>query len=364
MRRAPRPQRALTTLVPLAGLLVLLALLSAPAADARARKTVHLRGTAYTFDNQRPIAGATIRIAELPRRKAISGPDGGYDLRVPDGTRITPYADAPGHHRIHVQTFVTAGRDLERVNFQIPTEGIYRALAALLGVPLGADGQLRRCAIVSTFANVAVRELSFADFVAFGAHGVAGATATTTPALPAPVYFNESVIPDRSRTASSIDGGVIWPEVPSGRYLVEGRHPTERFAPFRATCRPGRIVNANPPQGLYQLRPGERLDEDVRAGISERAHRTARGRRVVSVRVRPREYVSLRVELRRRGRLVAATATPRVGAYSPRVRTVRLAVPRGVPLPDLEIRVIVQDAAGNRDVGGSVGEPFDPRPVR
>jgi hypothetical protein len=352
---------------PAATWLALLAVLilgaSAPAADARARKTVHLRGTAYTFDNQRPIAGATIRIAELPGRSATSGPDGTYDLAVPDGTRITPYADAPGHHRIHVQTFVTTGRDLERVNFQIPTVGIYRGLAALLGVELDADGELARCAIVSTFANVAVRALSFPDFVAFGAHGVAGATARTTPTLPPPVYFNESVIPDRSRTASSIDGGVIWPEVPAGRYLVEGAHPTERFADVHATCRPGRIVNANPPQGLYQLRPGEQVDRDVRSSTLVREARTARGRLFYGVRVVPREYVSVRVELRRRGRRVAAApAGGRVGAYSPRRRTVRLAIPRGVPLRGLRLRVTVEDAAGNSvvDIAGfSV-----PRPVR
>lgn len=356
-----RTKRAATALVPLVALLALLT--CAPAADARPRKTVHLRGIAYTFDNQRPIAGATIRIAELPGLSATSGADGAYDLAVPDGTRITPYADAAGHHRIHVQTFVTVGRDLERVNFQIPSEGIYRGLAALLGVELDADGELARCAIVSTFANVAVRELSFPDFVAFGAHGVAGATATTTPALPGPVYFNESVIPDRSRTASSIDGGVIWPEVPAGRYVVEGRHPSESFAPFRATCRPGRIVNANPPQGLYQLRPGERLDGEVRAADSVRLQRNRRGRRVFRVRVVPREYVSLRVELRRRGRLLAAaTAGGRVGAYSPRPRTVRLAVPRGVSLRGLRVRVIVEDAAGNGVVSDSgFGVP---RPVR
>jgi len=192
--------------------------------------TVHIRGTAYTFENQQPIAGATIRVAELPGVSATSLSDGSYDLVVPDGTKVTAYVDATGHHRIYAQTFVTTGRDLDRVNFQVPTQPIYFALAALLGVELDANGELVRCAIVSTFANVNVRELSFPDFVAFGAHGVAGATATTTPTLPDPVYFNESVIPDPSRTESSIDGGVIWTEVPEGVHRVQGHHPTERLA--------------------------------------------------------------------------------------------------------------------------------------
>ena len=103
-----------------------------------------------------------------------------------------------------------------------------------------------------------VRNLSFPEFVAYGAHGVAGATASTVPALPSPIYFNESVIPDPSLTETSIDGGIIWTEVPSGNYTVTAQSPTTRFASFRATCRDGRIVNANPPWGLFELKPGEK----------------------------------------------------------------------------------------------------------
>jgi hypothetical protein len=105
---------------------------------------------------------------------------------------------------------------------------------------------------------VNVRDLSFEDFVAYGAHGVAGATASARPALPDPIYFNESVIPDPSLTESSVDGGVLWLDVPAGVYRFRAHHPSARFASFIATCEPGRLVNANPPQGLYQLKPGEK----------------------------------------------------------------------------------------------------------
>ena len=138
------------------GVLVLLPLLTCAAlADASTAghhpgtpATVHIRGTAYTFGgNQQPISGATIRVAELPGISTASQPDGSYDLVVPDGTKVTPYADAAGHHRIYLQTFVTAGRDIERVNFQVPTQPIYFGLAALLGVELDVNGELVRCAI-------------------------------------------------------------------------------------------------------------------------------------------------------------------------------------------------------------------------
>ena len=141
------------------------------------------------------------------------------------------------------------------MNFQTPTDAIYTGLAALLGVSLDSDGDPARCAIVSTFSTRNVRDLAFDDFTAYGAHGVAGATAVASPSLGSPIYFNEDVIPDRTQQKSSVDGGVIWTEVPDGVYTITARHPSTRFASFVASCKPGRIVNANPPWGLHELAP-------------------------------------------------------------------------------------------------------------
>jgi hypothetical protein len=222
-------------------------------ANAWARP-IHIRGTAYEFNNTKVrLGGATIRVAERPRIRAAVRRDGSYDLVVPDRASITPYIVAAGYHTIHLQTFRTAGENLARVNFQTPTESVYRALAALLDVPLDEHGELRQCAIVSTFSTRNVRDLSFAGFTDYGAHGVAGATAVATPALPAPVYFNENVIPDPLQELSSIDGGVVWTRVPTGVYRIGAHHPSTRFASFVATCKPGRVVNANPPWGLHEL---------------------------------------------------------------------------------------------------------------
>jgi hypothetical protein len=223
------------------------------AVNASARP-VHIGGTAYEFNNTTVrLGGATIRVAERPRIRATVRGDGSYDLLVPDRASITPYITAAGYHTIYLQTFRTAGENLARVNFQTPTESVYRALAALLEVPLDEHGELRQCGIVSTFSTRNVRDLSFSGFTGYGAHGVAGATAFATPALPDPVYFNEDVIPDPLQQLSSIDGGVIWTRVPSGVFRITARHPATRFASFVATCKPGRVVNANPPWGLHEL---------------------------------------------------------------------------------------------------------------
>ena len=70
---------------------------------------------------------------------------------------------------------------------------------------------------------------------------------------------------------SSQDGGVIWTGVPTGTYRISAHHPTTRFASFVATCRPGRIVNANPPWGLHELG----LANPARVAATWAAHGTA-----------------------------------------------------------------------------------------
>ncbi|MFN8160125.1 MAG: carboxypeptidase-like regulatory domain-containing protein [Solirubrobacterales bacterium] len=338
------------SLIALGAVLIFLALPAAAGAShgRGGDRKVHITGTVYAFDNQAPIAGAKIRVAELPGAKATSAANGSYDLTVPDGARITPYVEATGFHGIYLQTFVTAGRNLRRVNFQVPSVGIYHGLALLLGVKLNADDNPARCVIVSTFSTVNVRDLSFPDFVAYGAHGVAGATASASPALTDPIYFNASVIPDKSLTESSVDGGVIWLNVPRGVYRLTAHHPSARFARFTATCVPGRLVNANPPQGLYQLKKGERLDNRVGASIDAIGVDSGETGPVrVRVGVRASEYVLPQAELLAGGRTVARAAAAR---YSPGHRSLLLRVGRARAHGSLRLRLTLGDAAGNTRV--------------
>ncbi len=231
-----------------------LACAAGAALTSAAPRTVHLRGTAYEFNNARHRLGnATIRVAEFPRIKVKTRANGSYDLVVPNRAKVTPYIQAAGFHTIYLQTFTTAGANLANVNFQTPSTVVYKLLAVALKVPLDRAGNPRRCAVVSTFSTKNVRNLTFAQFIAYGAHGVAGATASARPSLPKPIYFNENVVPDTTQRASSKDGGVVWTDVRTGVYTIAGHHPTTRFASFVATCKPGRIVNANPPWGLYEL---------------------------------------------------------------------------------------------------------------
>jgi len=285
-----------------------------PGPAVSAKPTVTLSGRAYVFNHsEQGIAGATIRVRELPRRSAVTDAAGDYELEVPDGADVTPYIEPPaGYHQIDLQTFHTRGRDLENVNFQTPADAEYNGLSALLDVPIGPDGRPEQCAIVATASARNVRGVDFETFRERTPHGVPGATARAKPELPgAPIYFNDQVIPDRSQPATSGDGGIIWTEVPAGAYRVIVDSPSTQFASFLATCEPGRIVNANPPWGAYELSPGEKpLGAGVVAGdAAYLGGGTKDGHRLVRLSYETAEALAAKVVLRQRGERIAPRRT-------------------------------------------------------
>jgi hypothetical protein len=234
--------------------------------------TVHIRGVAYAFfgiDDHMP--GSVVRIDEFPELSAPVAADGSYDIEVPDDAYVTPYIDPPeGYRRIYLQTFRTSGKDLEAVHFQVVPGAIYTAFAALLGVPLDESGIVEKCVVVSTFSIREARAATEFDpgFKDVYPHGLPDSTATIDPiegSTRGPIYFTAAIVPDPRQPASSVDGGVLWLEVPPGYYWLEPSHPTERLAPFLAHCENGRLVNASPPWGFYELAPGEQPDPAVMA---------------------------------------------------------------------------------------------------
>ena len=251
-----------------------------PATAQAAEKKIHITGTAYEFNNVTvKLGGAKIKVAELPSAGTTVKADGTYDLAVPDKKTVTPYIVKDGYRTIYLQTFKLDGEDLEHVNFQMPSEPIALALAALLQVPVDANNHPQKCVIVSTFStrNVRGTDVSFDDFTGYGAHGIAGATATTSPKLAAPTYFNEKVLPDPAQQLSSKDGGVIWTGVPAGVYTVKASAPGTKFASFKATCKDGRIVNANPPWGLHELgKPNTAVVRPVWSGAKIKSLRVSK----------------------------------------------------------------------------------------
>ena len=241
---------------------------AAPAnAAAGQSDTVTISGRAYVFNHMSTyLSGATIKVREIPGLSATTDQNGDYVLEVPDDRNVTPYIDPPpGYNEIDLQTFHTRGEDIENANFQTPADLEYGLLAAILTIPMDeATGRPEQCVIVTTASARNVRGVDYETFHQRTPHGVAGATSEESPAIDGPIYFNENVIPDATATATSEDGGIVWSIVPAGTYRIVTTSPDTRFASFLATCKDGRVINANPPWGAYELSPGE---EPLGAGI-------------------------------------------------------------------------------------------------
>ena len=217
----------------------------------------HIRGTAYTFNTPDPIAGATITVDELPGVSATTAADGSYELELPVGATVTPYIEAADHFGIHTQTFTLDdahdGSELDGVNFQTPSLAIYEGLKALVGGFTGRDPFEGGCVIVTTVGDARMVGMSFDEFIEFHPHGVEGATVAIEPALATPIYFNADVLPDAAQATTSIDGGVLFPNVPPGEYTLSATKEGLQFVTVHATCKDGWVVNANPVWGLHAL---------------------------------------------------------------------------------------------------------------
>jgi hypothetical protein len=233
------------------------AAVAVPIADAGGAvgpKSVTISGTAYEFANvDTMLSGATIHVLEEPGVRATVAADGSYSIRVKNHAQVTPYITDRGYGTIYLQTFTTADANLTNVNFQTPTTSVMRTLESILKITANADGYPRACGVVTTVNTKQVRGVSYRQFVDWGAHGVAGVTATISPNRGRRTYFNAQTIPDPGVHATTTDGGVVWTGLPAGKYTITARGAGSRWPAITVKCVPGRVVNASPPWGMHQL---------------------------------------------------------------------------------------------------------------
>lgn len=211
--------------------------------------TASVSGDAIPFNGQdRRIEGATISILELPDKRMVTGADGHFQFDgIPVGSEVSLVLEHPDYHLEQTGTHVVPPEGLERITFQGVTNDVYAALAALLGITPDETGA---CQMPTTVTRIGK---SLYDP---GAHGEAGATVTIDPPLPAehgPIYFNSRVLPDRSLTETSDDGGVLYIQVPPGEYVMTATKPGAEFRQVKFKCRAGVLVNASPPWGLQRI---------------------------------------------------------------------------------------------------------------
>ena len=215
---------------------------------------VSVRGHAFSFG---PTGGAVrdavVTVLEHPGWCARTGADGSYDFGgFAPGERVTLEMHHPDYWPVTTGTqVVPTGGVLQRVGFQAPTNGIFRVLAQYLRI----TAEPERCQIATT-----VIEPAWAGMYDPGSHGEVGATVTIDPPLPAesgPVYFRylspSAIVPARELTATSLDGGVLFLNVPPGDYVLSAHKAGVTFTQVAIHCRAGVLVNASPPWGLQAL---------------------------------------------------------------------------------------------------------------
>ncbi len=206
-------------------------------------------GNAFSFIGYYGIEGGTVTVLEdTSITTTTSGADGAFRVEgLPSEGEVTLVLTANDFYPIQTGTLAFDATGLERVTFQ----AVYDALFDVLADGLMVTPDPGRCQIATTVTRVGK---SIYDK---GAHGEAGATVTIDPVpgdgAEGPIYFDASVMPDRTLTETSEDGGVLFVNVPPGRYMLRASKPGITFREVIATCRAGLLVNASPPWGLQAL---------------------------------------------------------------------------------------------------------------
>lgn len=204
--------------------------------------TTTITGDAFEFAQgvDGRIVGAHVSVLEDSSIQTTTAAKGHFELAVPLDRPATLVMDDPDYVIVQTQTFDISG-PLEQVTFQAVSPALYDVLAMQLGiVPDPTD-----CQLVTTVTRVGGSLYVAAD------EGEPDVVVSVDPPIAGgPIYFNATTMPDRTLTASSTDGGVLWVNVPPGDYTITGTKAGVTLRPVNATCRAGVLVNASPPWGL------------------------------------------------------------------------------------------------------------------
>ena len=227
------------------------------------------------------IVDATISVLEDPDLTTQTNEDGEFTIEgIPVGSQATFVMQHERYPLTYTKTHTVPDEDITDLTFQVPNNGLY----SVIEIQLGITSDPEKCQMVSTFTRYG---RTIGDP---GHHGQAGAVLDIEAPDGAtieegPIYFNDGVIPDRERTYSSLDGGVLIINADPGDYTLRAscvddpdlvadflaEYPEETYpeedlrcqtedVPFDTVlmkCRAGVFLNASPSYGLQAHAPAE-----------------------------------------------------------------------------------------------------------
>jgi hypothetical protein len=218
-------------------------------------------GVVFEFDTRAlvPNAPLLLHLEGQDPLSLMSDSFGYWKAEVPDGVPFTPELNIEGYLPARHATFVVGeGTEdqpgylakPERLDLQAVPLAVFDEMAtSLAGTPLRRDA----CLVVDTVAVAQVYSMaSFAEFLPLRPHGEPGVRMRLEPDPGVdPIYFNEDVRPDRSLSQTTLDGGVLWLNVPPGTYTITGEQddPELEVVPRQVECLAGELINLNPPMG-------------------------------------------------------------------------------------------------------------------
>lgn len=214
---------------------------------------VSVSGKTFVFgpnSNGETLEGATVSVAEAPEYKGTVAADGTFSLQVPTGAPLSFQLQQTGFHPNQSATLPVDPAGVDMLGFQAPTEETFNLLATVAQIHPKAD----RCQITTT--------VSRAGTAPYGGSGLGEPDVVVSidplpPEGATPIYFQyfdeNTIYPDPALTATTIDGGVIFANIPPGEYTLNAVKQDKQFTPVTIRCRAGVLVNAAPPHGLQEI---------------------------------------------------------------------------------------------------------------
>jgi len=211
----------------------------------------HVVGHAFVFgpnDGNLPIEGAVVSVAEDPAAHTAVAADGSFELDVASGGAVSFSLTQTGFHPNQSAAIDITSAGIAMLGFQTPTEDTFQTLGQVARVTPDDT----RCQISTTVSRKGTEPYGGTGL---GVEGVEVAIDPPAAGIDGPIYFayeSGTIFPSRDQVLTSLDGGVIFANVPVGEYTLIATKAGTSFSSPVIRCRAGVLVNAAPPNGIQE----------------------------------------------------------------------------------------------------------------